>query len=485
MNVHSAAGTGRSTPAAEVLARHPAVAEVVIVDEPGTPGGHARIVPDRETARTLSRSVSLEAADRLGGLAWHEPADTIRVAGLNRGETDFLYREIFVEGAYFRHGITLPRAPVVLDVGANIGMFSLRAGLAAPGARVIAVEPVAELAAAVRLNAELHGLDVTVLQTALGRKQGETSFTFYPHNSVMSGRYADAAQDAEVLRGYLLTGDDAGAESAGEDPGGDGRSRSLDRLVGDRLAARPRRVPVTTLGNVIRDHGLTRVDLLKIDVEKAESEVLAGLDEETWERVEQVVVEVHDIEGRLQEVLGTLRGRGFDVTHDQDPRLALTPCHNVYARRPRAGVGAPPAPVFDGVPTLRRLEGELRELLARALPSAPPPGRWTAVPHLGPAPGAPAPAAPASPAPAAVAPERVAVLARAWTDLFGADALRSGADFFELGGDSLTAVRLLARVEDELGPDALTPDLIFTDGTFAGLAAALGSGRPAEEAPRP
>ncbi|MDX3066877.1 phosphopantetheine-binding protein, partial [Streptomyces sp. ND04-05B] len=104
---------------------------------------------------------------------------------------------------------------------------------------------------------------------------------------------------------------------------------------------------------------------------------------------------------------------------------------------------------------------------------------------LGPAPGAPAPAAPASPAPAAVAPERVAVLARAWTDLFGADALRSGADFFELGGDSLTAVRLLARVEDELGPDALTPDLIFTDGTFAGLAAALGSGRPAEEAPRP
>ncbi|MEV1090394.1 FkbM family methyltransferase [Streptomyces microflavus] len=484
MSVHSAAGTGRSTPA-ELLTRHPAVAEAVIVDEPGVPGGHARIVPDRETARTLSRSVSLEAANRLGDLAWHEPADTIRVAGLNRGETDFLYREIFVEGAYFRHGITLPRAPVVLDVGANIGMFSLRVGLAAPGARVIAVEPVAELAAAVRLNAELHGLDVTVLSTALGRIRGETSFTFYPHNSVMSGRYADAAQDAEVLRGYLLTGDDAGAESGDEGPGAEGRSRSLDRLVTDRLAARPRRVPVTTLGNVIRDHDLTRVDLLKIDVEKAESEVLAGLDEETWERVEQVVVEVHDIEGRLAAVLGLLRDRGFDVTHDQDPRLALTPCHNVYARRPRAAAGPPPPPVFDDVPTLRLLEGELRELLTHALPSAPPPGRWTAVSRLGPVPGATASAAPAPPVPAAGASERVAVLARAWTDLFGADAILSGADFFDLGGDSLSAVRLLARVEDELGPDALSPDLIFTDGTFAGLSAALGSGPPAEEVPRP
>lgn len=484
MSVHSAAGTGRSTPA-ELLTRHPAVAEAVIVDEPGVPGGHARIVPDRETARTLSRSVSLEAANRLGDLAWHEPADTIRVAGLNRGETDFLYREIFVEGAYFRHGITLPRAPVVLDVGANIGMFSLRVGLAAPGARVIAVEPVAELAAAVRLNAELHGLDVTVLPTALGRGRGETSFTFYPHNSVMSGRYADAAQDAEVLRGYLLTGDDAGAESGDEGSGAEGRSRSLDRLVTDRLAARPRRVPVTTLGNVIRDHDLTRVDLLKIDVEKAESEVLAGLDEETWERVEQVVVEVHDIEGRLAAVLGLLRDRGFDVTHDQDPRLALTPCHNVYARRPRAAAGPPPPPVFDDVPTLRLLEGELRELLTRALPSAPPPGRWTAVSRLCPVPGVTGSAAPAPPVPAAGASERVAVLARAWTDLFGADAILSGADFFDLGGDSLSAVRLLARVEDELGPDALSPDLIFTDGTFAGLSAALGSGPPAEEAPRP
>ncbi|MEU1169254.1 FkbM family methyltransferase [Streptomyces microflavus] len=484
MSVDSAAGTGRSTPA-ELLTRHPAVAEAVIVDEPGVPGGHARIVPDRETARTLSRSVSLEAANRLGDLAWHEPADTIRVAGLNRGETDFLYREIFVEGAYFRHGITLPRAPVVLDVGANIGMFSLRVGLAAPGARVIAVEPVAELAAAVRLNAELHGLDVTVLPTALGGSRGETSFTFYPHNSVMSGRYADATQDAEVLRGYLLTGDDAGAESGDEGPGAEGRSRSLDRLVTDRLAARPRRVPVTTLGNVIRDHGLTRVDLLKIDVEKAESEVLAGLDEETWERVEQVVVEVHDIEGRLAAVLGLLRDRGFDVTHDQDPRLALTPCHNVYARRPRAAAGPPPPPVFDGAPTLRLLEGELRELLTRALPSAPPPGRWTAVSRLGPVPGATASAAPAPPVPAAGASERVAVLARAWTDLFGADAILSGADFFDLGGDSLSAVRLLARVEDELGPDALSPDLIFTDGTFAGLSAALGSGPPTEEVPRP
>ncbi|MGW1198705.1 FkbM family methyltransferase [Streptomyces sp. NPDC002536] len=453
---------------AAVLREHPAVADAVVTDGPDGRGGHARLLADPVAARVLHRSAALEAAGRLGGLGWHEPAGEIRVAGLNRSETEFLHREIFTGNAYFRHGITLPAGAVVVDVGANIGMFTLRVALHSPGARIIAVEPVAELADAVALNAELHEVDATVLRTALGRAEGETSFTFYPNNSVMSGRFADADEDLDVLKGYLLTGENSR------------QGEHLDRLAADRMSARPRRVPLTTLTAVVHEHGLARIDLLKIDVEKAEAEVLDGIDEGVWPRIDRIVVEVHDLDGRLAAVLAQLRARGFVVTAEQDPRLARTPCHNVYARRPRAVTAPAPLAAPEGGPTLRRLEEELRELTARRLPSAVPPRRYTLAADLtvaagltrtdghGPAGEQDAPASP-----------RVAVLTRIWGELFGPDAVRPDADFFDLGGDSLTAVRLMATLESELGEDALSPDLIFTDSTFGALAAAVeASGEP-------
>ncbi|WP_046880112.1 hypothetical protein, partial [Pseudomonas aeruginosa] len=48
-----------------------------------------------------------------------------RVAGLNLNETEYVYQEIFVDEVYSRDGIVLPPDAVVLDVGANIGLFSL------------------------------------------------------------------------------------------------------------------------------------------------------------------------------------------------------------------------------------------------------------------------------------------------------------------------------------------------------------------------
>ncbi|MFJ9423601.1 FkbM family methyltransferase [Streptomyces sp. NPDC101249] len=468
---------------ADVLTAHPSVAAAQVTADPDGTGGHALLVADPRTAPALHRSAALEAAGRLGPLGWHEPAGALRVAGLNRSETEFLHREIFTDNAYFRHGIALPPAAVVVDVGANIGMFTLRSALHSPGARIIAVEPVTELADAVALNAELYDVDATVLRTALGRADGETDFTFYPGNSVMSGRFADPREDLDVLRGYLLTGQET------PDEGG------LDRLMTDRMTARTRRVPVTTLTSVAHTHRLDRVDLLKIDVEKAEADVLDGIDDTLWPRIDRVVLEVHDLDGRLAAALGLLRSRGYLTTTDQDPRLTRTPCHNVYARRPGVPAGTASVTLPDRGPTLRRLTGELRELAAARLPSAPPPDRWTLVTELTELTelterteltgrtestdltGGHRAASGARPDTAGS--PRVAVLAGIWADIFGPDAVRPDADFFDLGGDSLTAVRLMTRLEDALGEDALTPDLIFTDSTFGALADAVeASGAP-------
>jgi FkbM family methyltransferase len=432
------------------LTRHPAIAAAAVH---GDDRLIAYLVPDQQHAPVVHRACRMAAAGSLAGLTLHEPAGELLVAQLNRTETDFLYREIFVENTYLRHGIGLPTDPVVVDVGANIGMFSLLVAQRSSGARIVAVEPVAELAHAASVNAELHGLHVTVLNCGLGSRTDEAAFSYYPNNTLMSGMYGDAEEDRAVLRSYLRTAPEVelGAQ--------------FDRLVDDRMRAEPRRCQLTTLVEVVATHGIERIDLLKIDVEKAEADVLAGIDSATWEKIDQVVLEVHDLHGRLQAVVDQLRARGFDTVHEQEPRLELTPCHNVYARRP----GARPPALVESRPAQTRaaLTSELRAFATQRLADLPLPDEIVWVARVD------AANAPAEIRASALTGRASAVLSSAWTALFGAGSDTPDADFFDLGGGSLTAVRLLAKIEDQLGEEIVEPDLIFTTTRFADLADAI------------
>ena len=76
------------------------------------------------------------------------------VSHLNRNETDFTYKEIFEENAYFRHGVTLRDGDCVFDVGANIGLFSLYVGSKCLDAAIYAFEPLPPIFEILNLNAE-------------------------------------------------------------------------------------------------------------------------------------------------------------------------------------------------------------------------------------------------------------------------------------------------------------------------------------------
>jgi FkbM family methyltransferase len=113
----------------------------------------------------------------------------------------------------------------------------------------IVVEPQADLAA---LYAHVRPRDVA-LASLVGSREGEVEF-FH----------------VEKLHGFSTTMADA-AEAA--------------RELGARVVSR--RMPMTTLAAIARDHGLPRVDFLKIDVEGAEGDVLAGND---WSRLRPRVI---------------------------------------------------------------------------------------------------------------------------------------------------------------------------------------------------
>jgi FkbM family methyltransferase len=353
------------------------------------------------------------------GLVWHEPVPGRPLVGINRTEIEFLYREVWTDNAYLRHGLVLPDDAFVVDAGANIGAFTLFAAAHCRHPRIVAVEPGTEAAAALAANVTLYDVPAEIHRVALGAVPGEAEFTYYPGNTVMSGIHADVTEDRDVLAAYLT----ADPEADGVDTAG---------LVDGRMRPVVRTVPVTTLAELVGDHA---VDLLKVDVEKAEWEVLAGLADGQWSRVAQVAVEVHDLGGRVADTVTLLRDKGFTVVAEQSPRLSGTPCHTVFARRPSA---RPASSLVPAEPTdLAARLAVRRVVYVRSLNEVPADGLD-------------------------VRTAAARVLVEVWGGLFGPEAVRADADFFELGGSSLTAVRLIAAVEDRLGPDVLAPDTVFT-----------------------
>ena len=71
----------------------------------------SRVSPDGTVDRLLPSGLTIHAVSTL--------------------DIDFLYREIFEQEIYVQHGIKIAEGSIVMDCGANIGMFSIYAAEAA------------------------------------------------------------------------------------------------------------------------------------------------------------------------------------------------------------------------------------------------------------------------------------------------------------------------------------------------------------------
>ena len=248
---------------------------------------------------------------------------------INPHETEFLYSEIFEQDLYFRRGIALPTGAVVFDVGANIGMFSLRARQVCPDAVLFAFEPSPIAAEALRRNTTTTAGAMHVYECGASSQNGSSVLTFYPGYSILSGFHAKAEQDRSVLHASIR--DEANRR---------GVSKWLSDAAIDRLAQQKLGEPVhvacamRTLSSVINEHGLDRIDLLKIDAERCEAEILAGIAMPHWALIRQVVMEVHDQEGGvLDQIVTLLKSVGFSVVTEQQADGSEAGLFDLYAVR--------------------------------------------------------------------------------------------------------------------------------------------------------
>lgn len=257
-------------------------------------------------------------------------------------ELQFIYDEIFGDNLYVRHGIEVPEDAVVFDVGANIGIFSLWVAKNRPKARVFAFEPLPPIHDALEANLKEHGAaNVRTFRVGLAPAPAQARFTFYPLAAGWSTMFPNDTPEVRAAMRANLRGNPhvplpVRAMLA---------TPLLGSLVGNLIVDTQLKhdeydCQLRTLSDVLREVGVDRIDLLKVDVERAELGVLQGISDEDWPKVRQVTMEVQSDLNRSQrqQVRALLESKGFQV-HEEDIDVlrgadGVAPNSSLYARRP-------------------------------------------------------------------------------------------------------------------------------------------------------
>ena len=216
----------------------------------------------------------------------------------------------------------LSNGSTVVDVGANIGMFSLFAAQEWPMCPIVAVEPVADLVHVCRLN--LGGRALQLVEAACLEAPGPVELTYYPHYSILSGRHASPEAD---LRAALATLRAAGQVADDID------DEELVELLEVKLRGAIRiEVPGRTLDSIVEETvGRAPLGLVKVDVEGDEIAVIAG-GRRSLLRAQNVVVEVSG-SARVRETARALEAFGLVVENYQSAGYAGSELELLWGRR--------------------------------------------------------------------------------------------------------------------------------------------------------
>jgi FkbH-like protein/FkbM family methyltransferase len=256
----------------------------------------------------------------------------LEIVHLNQYETDYLYEEIFEDECYLRHDIRLPEGATVVDIGANIGLFSLFVISRCRNPRIYAFEPGPVAYDLLKANCAAYGSCAQAFNFGVSDRQGAAMLTFYENSSVFSGFHSDEAEDGKAIRAVvrnMLKAESLADESVQE---------YVHELTRDRLRRSLHECRLTTVSDIIRENQIEKIDLLKIDAEKSELEIIRGIADCDWPKIDQIVIEVHDHTGDAVRAINDLLIRqGYRCAIEQQKLLKHSGLFNLFATRDPTG----------------------------------------------------------------------------------------------------------------------------------------------------
>ncbi len=199
-------------------------------------------------------------------------------------------KETFVDDFYRFNNTKLQDNPVIVDIGAGIGEFAIRAGAAFPGHRVIGFEPYNESFCYFQKNISLNGLtNVTPVEAAVSSLPGNLTIDISSGNPLQFRTVANGQIESKVNTVALIP--------------------------------------------YLDEHKIATIDVLKIDCEGGEYDILLPLKKHDLERIKFITMEYHEglSPHNHHELHQHLEAAGFSVTCV--PNIVHERIGYIYAKR--------------------------------------------------------------------------------------------------------------------------------------------------------
>jgi len=162
--------------------------------------------------------------------------------------------EVFVKKVYTPSGFEIHPNDVVVDIGANVGVFSLFAACRTRNA-IYAFEPFPESVEFLRKNIRANAIsNITVDCCAVSNKNATEKLYL-----------------TEITGGHLLF------------------DHNIRGVLGSYIE-----VPAKTLERAMKDQSIEHVDFLKLDCEGAEGQILEAASRACLETIDRIAMEFHD-----------------------------------------------------------------------------------------------------------------------------------------------------------------------------------------------
>jgi FkbM family methyltransferase len=260
----------------------------------------------------------------------------LKIFCIREEEVPILYQQI---NEYFRNGIELHEGDTVFDVGANIGLFSLWVyELCNKNVDIYAFEPIPSVFDVLRANAQRFNPEkIKALPYGLSQESKTLNFAYHLNATALSTAYPDNSKEEQhkLKQAVLRNLKDAPPSvrwlrwlPAFL------RSLILDRKINKAFKVEQVTCQMKTVSEIIREYNIQNIDLLKVDVERSELDVLLGIAEQDWAKIKQVVIEIHDLDHRVEQIMTLLKKYGLSkITIEQETIFKNSDIFNLYALR--------------------------------------------------------------------------------------------------------------------------------------------------------
>ena len=190
------------------------------------------------------------------------------------------FKEIFMTECYCCKERQLPTTdnPVVIDVGANAGYFTLYALSRLSKAQIFSYEPIPANFNQLKRNLDLnHNQFTHYFQMAVAGQPGMLTLSYDPRDQFTTSATVNVQPDGATIN-----------------------------------------VHCTSLAEIFKENHLDRCDLLKMDCEGAEFDILYNCPQEILTRIHSVAMEVHagtKPEQNIESLEAYFRKNGFSTRH--------------------------------------------------------------------------------------------------------------------------------------------------------------------------